>query len=363
MKQTICIMICIVCLCAPCCASDADLKSVIDTESVSESAPRESAEIQYSEDISFSSGLSKIFDKIKDGIGDIFTGGLRCVAVIVAVSFLSSSVDAMILPGENGSARTALSLAGAIAVTAAASGSIRSVIGMGKQMIEHISVFSRALLPTLAAAEAAGGMAGSAVAKTTATVLFSDILITVINKLLLPLVYINIFASTANAASENASLKRLSDLSVKVVSATLKIVLGAFVSYITVVGIVAGGTDRVGVKTAKFAISGVVPVVGKIISDATETVMSGTTMIKNSVGVFGVLVILSSSATPIITLAVNYFLFRFAAVCASPVIGGRISELTERIATSFGLVLAMTASCMTVILVAIISIMQSVGVT
>ncbi len=363
MKQMICAMLCTVLFLLPCYATEGELAEAAETEKVSDAAPKGTEEISYSEDISFSEGLSKIFDKAKDGIGDVFTGGLRCVTMIVAVSFLISSVGALTLPGESGAAKTAVSLVGAIAVTAVASGSIKSVIGMGEKLIESVNVFSKALLPTLAAVEAAGGMPGSAVAKVTAAVLFSDILITLIDRILMPLVYVNIFAATANAASENAALKRLSDLSVKVISATLKIILGAFVSYITVVGIVAGSSDRAGVKTVKFAISGSVPVVGSIISDAAETVISGTAVLKNSVGIFGVLVILSSSVTPIITLAVNYFLFKFGAVCASPVIGAGVAELSERLATSFGLVLAMVTSCITVFLIAIIMIMQSMGVT
>ena len=363
MKQMICVLLCTVAFILPCAASESELAKAAETEKISESAPEGAEEIRYSEDISFSEGLSKVFDKAKKGISDVFTGGLKCVTMIVAVSFLISSVGAITLPGESGAAKNAVSLVGAIAVTAVASGSIRSVIGMGERFIESVSVFSKALLPTLAAVEAAGGMPGSAVAKVSAAVIFSDVLITLIERILMPLVYVNIFAATANAASENAALKRLSDLSVKVISATLKIILGAFVSYITVVGIVAGSGDRAGVKTAKFAISGAVPVVGNIISDAAETVISGTGVLKNSVGVFGVLVILSSAVTPVITLAVNYFLFKFGAVCASPVIGTSVAELSERLASSFGLVLAMVASCITVFLVAIIMIMQSVGVT
>ncbi|MBQ6847271.1 MAG: hypothetical protein IJO61_09090 [Oscillospiraceae bacterium] len=363
MKQMICVMVCVFLMTFPCFASEDSLTEVAEMDEISDSVPKDTGDIEYSEDISFTEGLSKIYEKIKEEVGDIFTGGLRCVMMIVAVSFLTSSVGAITLTGESGAAKTTASLVGAIAVTAVASGSIKSVIGMGEKLIESVSVFSKALLPTLAAVEAASGMPGSAMAKVTAAALFSDILITMIDKILMPLVYVNIFAATANAASENAALKRLSDLSVKVISATLKIILGAFVSYITVTGIVAASADRAGVKTAKFAISGAVPVVGGIISDATATVISGTAVLKNSVGVFGMLVIISSSVTPVITLAINYSLFRFASVCASPVIGTGISDLSERLASSFVVVLAMVASCITVLLLTIVMIMQSTGVT
>ena len=57
--------------------------------------------------------------------------------------------------GENGALKVVISLVGALSVTVAASGSITSVMGMGKEFISGIDTFSKALIPSVAAAEAA----------------------------------------------------------------------------------------------------------------------------------------------------------------------------------------------------------------
>lgn len=349
----------------PCLGADIDVYDrqydALQADELYDALPDDASGIELERDISLNDGLSVIWDKLVRGIGGIFSSGLRCVTTIVAVSILCSVVSAMSVPQDSPAVQTSLSLVGAIAVCAAASGSITSVIGMGRELISRIDVFSKALLPTIAAAEAASGVPGAALAKTGAAVFFSDVLITLINYVLMPLVYINIFAATANAAVKNESLRKISDMSVKVISATLKILLGAFVSYVTVAGIVSGGVDKAGLKTAQLA-AGSVPVVGGIMSEAAETVIAGASLIKNTIGVFGMLAILASCVTPFATLAVNYVLFKAAAVCASPIIGGSISELTERLGQSFGLVLAMAASCVTVIFISIVAAMNSVGV-
>ncbi|MBQ8004399.1 MAG: stage III sporulation protein AE, partial [Oscillospiraceae bacterium] len=85
-------------------------------------------------------------------------------------------------------------------------------------------------------------------------------------------------------------------------------------------------------------------------------------VIKNTVGVFGMLVVLSACAVPFCSLAGNYILFKVCAVCVSPMIGGSVSELCDRLGLSFGLVLAMAASCVIVIFITIVAAMNSVGV-
>ncbi len=330
-------------------------------EELERNKPSEAQDIEISRNISLDDGLKSAWDKFCTSIGDAFRSGLGCVTVIMAVSLLCSAVSAMGSVADTPQLKNCVWLVGALAITAAAAGSIKSVIGLGSGAIDSINTFSKSLLPALAATGAASGAPASSLARATATVFFSDVLISIVKYALLPLVYIIIFASAADAAAPNESLKRISTLTVKIVSGALKLFLGAFVSYITVAGIVSGGVDKAGLKTAQFAINGTVPVVGGIISKATETVMAGAVLMKNIVGVFGMLSILAVCIVPFATLAANYFLFKLASALSTPVIESRLSALTDNIGTSFGLVLAMVASSATVMFISIAVSMNAVS--
>ncbi|MBR5543430.1 MAG: hypothetical protein IKU65_04975 [Oscillospiraceae bacterium] len=317
-------------------------------------------DVEFDEGISLNEGLGKIWDKMRSSAGEIFTGGLRCVMTLVLVSFLTSSIGALF--SEYGSAvKSATALSGALACTASAFGSITSVISLGREFISRTDVFLKSLIPTLAAAEASCAGAGAAVAKAGATLLFSNVLISIINYVFMPLVYVNIFLAAANAATENGTLQRISGLLSKVISGTLKILLGAYVSYITVSGISASGVDKLGLRAAQLA-AGTVPVVGGMISNVSETVIAGALLMKNAIGVFGMLTVLSVFATPFLTMAINYIMFKFAACVASPLIGGKISELSDRFAESFGQVLAMCTSVALLVFISIVASMKGVGV-
>ncbi len=359
MKRIICALFCISVLFSQTSASE--LRETFNMAEVEDAAP-EDAEFEFSEDISFSDGILKVLGKIKEGISDTFAKGVRCVAVICAVSFLLSIADSLLTGENNGAAKTTLSLVGAVAVTAFASEQLTSVMGMGKTFISGVNSFSKALLPSVAAAEAATGLVTSATLKACATLIFSDVLIGLINSVLIPLVYVVLFAATANATAKNPSLEKISKLASKVISITLKLLLGAFVSYISVSGLVSASADKAGLKLAQFALGTAVPVVGTVISEAAETVIAGAAMMKSAIGVFGMLTVLSAFATPFAIMLINYLAFKAASFVASPVIGANISELSSKIGECFGLILAMCASVAVLIIISVIAAMKSVGV-
>ncbi len=106
----------------------------------------------------------------------------------------------------------AASLAGTLAVAAVAAADVNSLLGMGTGSIERMTSFANVLLPTAAVLTAATGAVTGAAARQMAAALFSDVLISLINALLVPLLYGYIAASVVQAALEREELKRMADL-------------------------------------------------------------------------------------------------------------------------------------------------------
>ena len=186
----------------------------------------------------------------------------------------------------------AASLAGTLAVAAVAAADVNSLLGMGTGSIERMTSFANVLLPTAAVLTAATGAVTGAAARQMAAALFSDVLISLINALLVPLLYGYIAASVVQAALEREELKRMADLLKWAVTTLITIVMTAFVAYLTASGVVAGAADAAAVKAARFAISGAIPVVGGILSDAAETVLASAGVLRGTVGVFGMVTVL-----------------------------------------------------------------------
>ena len=135
----------------------------------------------------------------------------------------------------------------------------------------------------------------------------------------------------------------------------LTILLLTYVGYLTVSGVVAGTADAVAVKAARFTVSSMVPVVGGILSDAAETVLAGAGVLKNAVGVFGMLTILSICLVPFLRLGVHYLAYKLTGALAATVADGRVAGLIDQIGSAFGLVLGMTGASALLLLVSMVS--------
>lgn len=317
--------------------------------------------IDLSPAIDLDGGLHNILDTGSSQISGVVHKALRSGVLLLSIVLLCGLADGM-RTGLADSSVDVTAIIGALAVTAVAVSDANSLIGLGRETLENLELFSKVLLPTVTAAAAAGGSPGGAVARQLATVLFSDVLMSLISRLLIPLVYAYIAACTAHAALGNEGLRRVGGVLKWVVTSILTVVLITFVGYLTVTGVIAGTADAATVKAAKFTVSSVVPVVGGILSDAAETVLAGAAILRNAVGVFGLLVILGMCVVPFLQLGIHYLAYKLTAALAATISSGRVAALIDSIGGAFGLVLGMTGASAFLILVSMISAISVVTV-
>ena len=112
----------------------------------------------------------------------------------------------------------------------------------------------------------------------------------------------------------------------------------------------------------KAAISAAVPVVGGVISDAAETVLAGAGLVKNTIGIFGVLAVLSACAIPFLHLAIQYLLYKLTAFLSAAMGVPWLSKLIDGLGGAFGLVLGMTGACAVLLLVSVLCFLGAVTV-
>ena len=315
---------------------------------------------EIGEDLDVAQSFHHMAQTGKEALGGVVKASVRSCVLLLAVTLLCGLAEG--LYGGMGVSQTTdvVAIVGALAITAVAVADANSLIGMGREALEQMETFSKILLPTITAAAAAAGSPSGAVARQLATMLFSDILITLINRLLLPLVYTYIAACVAYAAVGNEGLKRIAGTLKWVVTSVLTVVLLVFVGYLTVSGVIAGSTDAVTVKAAKFTMSSLVPVVGGILSDAAETVLAGAGILKNAVGVFGMLAVLCMCVAPFLQLGIHYLTYKVTSALSATVSSGRVAGLIDQIGGAFGLVLGMTGASALLLLISMVSAITAV---
>ncbi len=312
------------------------------------------------EDADLDSGLSNLFTDALDQLGELLRTGAATALKLLAVVVLCALAES-VQPSRDKEGLQAVEVAGALSITALTMTDMAAMIGLGRETIGRMDAFSQVLLPVMAVLTAATGGVSTAAVHQGATVLFAQLLITAMDKLLIPLVYAFVAVNCAWAAVGNPGLQKLAGLIKSTVSFLLTLFLLAFVSYLTASGAIAGSVDASAVKAAKLAISRAIPVVGGILADASESVLAGAGVLKGTVGVVGMLVVLAICLTPFLRLALQYLLYKVTAALCAAVAQPRLSQLIDAIGGAFGLVLGMTGAGALLLLVSLVSAISAVA--
>ena len=305
-------------------------------------------------DAGLEAGLRGLLEVGGDGFLGLVRQGTASALRLLAVALLCGLAQGAGLDwGRGGLSVT--EIAGALGVFAIAVTDMESMIGLGRETIARMDSFASLLLPVVAALTAATGNIGMAAARQGATILFSDLLISTVDQLLMPLVYAYLAACCAYTAVGNEGLKRISELIRSGTVALLTALLVCFVGYLTASGAVAGSADAAAVKAAKFTISRAIPVVGGILSDAAETVLVGAGVLRGTVGIVGLLVVLAICLLPFLQLSVHYLVYKGTAALVAATAQSRLSRLIDSIGVAFGLVMGMCGACGLILMVSVIS--------
>ncbi len=269
------------------------------------------------------------------GLGD----GLRTAGLILSAVLLSSLMD------PDGTFGKYAEIAACLAVTAAVVGDLRSMIGLGVETVGKIHTYLRLLLPGMVTLMfAAGGFTGAGAVSGAAAVFF-DVLIALTERFLIPLIWVYTALTAAEAILGAGTLEKLRDFVKWICMKLIKWTFWGFSAFLTATGLFSGAVDAQKLKTARYAISGMVPVVGNMVSDASQTVLNAAGMLKTSVGVYGMLAVLGISFGPFLRLWLQYLLLKLtAAVCG--VFGrSRATNLTDKLSEAFGMLLGITGVC------------------
>ncbi len=304
----------------------------------------------------FSLGLWHIVQQALPVIQPSIAEATKICLSLVAVSILTSLLSAM-----PGGVNRVTEIAGTICAGLLILRPSNALIHLGTETVAELSDYGKLLLPVMTAAMAAQGGVTTSAALYMGTAVFDAVLSGFISKLLVPLLLIFLCLNIAHSALNEGQLKKMGDFVKWLMVWGLKTVLYVFTGYMSITGVVSGTTDAAAVKAAKLTISGMVPVVGGILSDASESVLVGAGVMKAAVGMYGALALLAICAEPFIRIGIQYLMLKATgAVCE--MFGSKpLTALIQNFSTAMGILLAMTGSVCLLLLISTVCFMKGVG--
>lgn len=312
------------------------------TEYTAPEVPDAGRDLMPAETEHFGRGLSELLKKacflIRPDLGE---------AVKVGTGVIASTLLISILRTFSGFSKDAVNLSGVVIISLQLLSSANAMIQLGCDTINELSNYGKLLLPVMASALAAQGGISSAGALYVGTTVFDTLLSSMISSVFVPMVFILLTVGVAGCALGDETLKKLLDLGKSVLTWSLKTVLIAYMAYMGITGVISGTTDAAALKATRLTISTVVPVVGGILSDASEAVLISVGAMKNAAGIYGILAAAAISLEPFLRISAHYLVLKGTGADCTIIDPKGTGGILDIFSSAMGMILAMTGvSCL-----------------
>lgn len=218
-------------------------------------------------------------------------------------------------------------------------GSFLQAMTFALNSIDQMVGFIQSLLPTLLALLiAVGGIASSALFQPIIFVSIS-VISTVIKTVIIPLILFSAVLAILNNISEKIQISKLSDLIKNISVGVLGLLMTVFIGIISIQGVAASSLDGLGSKTTKFALDNFIPIMGSFLSSAYDTVISCSMIIKNGVGILGLMTLTLIAIVPIIKILSMVLMYKITAALLQPISNNSVVQCLSDIGNALFLLL------------------------
>jgi len=306
-------------------------------------------------------------ESFADGLMEILKNALKLLqpelasAAGVCLSLVAIVLLISVLQQMSQASSKAVMFAGTVSIGLILLKQSNSLIRLGAQTVVELSQYGKLLIPVMTAAMAAEGGAVSSAALYAGTAVFDSILSSVISGLLVPAVYLYLALSVAESATGESILKKIRDFLKWLMTWFLKNMLYIFTGYMSITGVVSGKADAAVLKATKLTISGMVPVVGGILSDTSEAVIVSAGLMKSAAGVYGLLAIAAVWISPFLKIGLQYLLLKLTAAVCDMFPAKEASSLIQAFSSAMGLLLGMTGAVSILLLISTVCFMKGIG--
>lgn len=305
---------------------------------------------------SFGDGIWYIFKQAITNLYPSIADASRICMTLIVASLLIS-----LLQSFSERSKRIVELVGTLMISVFLIQPSNTLIQLGTETIMELSEYGKLLLPVMSAAVAAQGGATTSAALYMGTTIFSTLLVTMISKLIVPLIYIYLCVCIANSAIGEEVLKKLCEFLKWLMTWCLKTVLYLFMGYMGITGVVSGSADAAAVKAAKLTISSMVPVVGGILSDASETILVSASVMKNAAGVYGLFAFIAIWIEPFLKIGLQYILLKLTSATCMILGTKQSSALVQDFSGAMGFVLGMVGTVSLLLMISTVCFMKGVS--
>ncbi|MBQ6794561.1 MAG: stage III sporulation protein AE [Clostridia bacterium] len=226
------------------------------------------------------------------------------------------------------------------------------------EVSENITKLMWSVLPAMLTLTAGSGFVQTVALTNPILYFMCNMFAELFNKVLIPLSVAYFAIALTDLLTDTVHLTKLRELIKKAYNFLLGLIMTIFTGLLTVSSFAGHSLDSVGAKGVKFAVSSVVPFVGRSISDAMGAVVSASVLLKNAVGITAIITMVALCVIPVLKIATTIIAIRVCTAICEPISGSKGIEILSSAADSLSMI---NAAVIATVMMMIISLSLIVG--
>ena len=220
-----------------------------------------------------------------------------------------------------------------------------SIITLSKEAVGNMISFIQLLFPLLMTLMLASGSVVSVNLVQPIILFIINLISNIFQSIIIPIILVGTALAIVSKISDRIQIDKLSKFLKSSSVWVIGILLTIFVGVLSIEGTLGSSVD--GIKEIMFP-------TGKVLGDAVDTVIGCSAILKNAIGIVGVIVVIAICITPILKLAIITIIYHLTAALCEPIADSKIVSLITQMADTFKILLAILCS---------ISVMLIIGIT
>lgn len=229
--------------------------------------------------------IVKVFkDMIEGKLETPLTSALTVLVFIILSSFFQSFKT-----GDESSLSGVYSTASSLIIAVILVIKISNTISLSSAAISIAADFIVAFIPVFCAIVATSGGITTTFSTNAMLLALSQGLSFISSNVFMPLINCFLAIGICSGLRSRLNLGQLISSLKKIITSLISFISAAFVSILSIKTSVAARADILGIRSVRFVINSVVPVIGSTISEGLLSIQSYSSLIKSSVGVVGII--------------------------------------------------------------------------
>lgn len=278
---------------------------------------------------------STLLKKILNILGKEVTTNIKSLVSILAIILIHSILKSISESLENNNISKLIYYVQYILIVTVIMSNFTDIIKLVQDTTGNLIGFMNALVPLLITLMMYTGSITTSSVVEPIILFMINFIGNIIQNLIIPFVLVLTSLVIISKISDKVHIDKLSKFFKSGIVWFLGIVLTVFVGVVSLEGTLSSSVDGITAKTTKAVVSSAIPVVGKILGDAVDTVLGCGIVLKNAVGLVGVVIVIGICIMPILKLFVLSVSYKLLSTIVQPIADEKIIDLLEQIGDIF----------------------------